>query len=303
MIELFVEDDANNPNEAVTLVNLMDERGVLGLIGAASSPVALAQAGPVEASGIPEMVVAASDAISSPFQYQINPPDSEQILGLIAFAEDRGFSRIAIMTDTGAYGTGSKAALDRMLPEAGLEIVGDATFEPGASNLTPQLSKLRDSDPDLIAMFTFGSPYAAAMQGLQQIQWSVPVFGNVSSSDPSVGVVAGAAADGLFFQQGLDDEKPEAQAFIDVWSAKHPDEDPDFVAAMAYDAVSVFAMAVEAGATTREQVQAWLLKNVVPGLATGRVDSAWDLPSHRALKGADLSYFVWTDGVPERVAE
>lgn len=294
-VELQFEDDANDPNEAVTLATKFAEEGAVALVGAHSSPVALAQAEAVEAAGMPEFVFGASNAIENPFQYQVNARDSEQIENVLNFAAAKGYDTIGLLTDTGAYGTNALAVLEETIGASDLEIVGSQTFEPGASDVTPQLVALRNSSPDFIAMFSFGTPYAAVVQGRAQIGWDVDIVGNVAAGDVAVGEIAGADATGLYYMTPLDTDSDRGGELLDAWQAAFPDAPLTFEGAIAYDTMTVIIRALVEGGTTREAVQDWLQSaDAVDGLVCGTMP--WDVASRHGLKADDLSFRVWENG-------
>lgn len=289
------QDDANNPNEAVTLVTRFAQADAVAMFGAHSSPVALAQAEAVEAAGLPEFVFGASNAIDNPYQYQVNARDSEQIKNVLTFAEANDFHTVAFLTDTGAYGTAALEQLNTVIGESDLEIVGSETFEPTASNLTPQLVALQRQNPDFIAMFTFGTPYAAVVQGTAETGWDVPIIGNVAAGDIAVGEIAGEDADGLYYMSPFGSETDAAKELIDAWEAEYPDDELTFEGAIAYDSMSVLLRAITEGGPTREEVQAWLQDAVeVEGLASGT--TAWDVASRAPIRAEDLTFRLWQAG-------
>ncbi|MDW5328392.1 ABC transporter substrate-binding protein [Plantactinospora sp. KLBMP9567] len=294
-VKVDFQDDANNPSEAVPLVTRFAQAGAVAMFGAHSSPVALAQANAVQAAGLPEFVFGASNSIKNPFQYQVNARDSEQIKNVINFAARNNFRRVGIFTDTGAYGTSAKQQLDAILGASDLEIVGSETFEPTASNLAPQLVSLRRKNPDFVAMFSFGTPYAAVVKGKAEIGWNVPIVGNVAAGDIAVGEIAGKDADGLYFMTPLGDESQASRALADSWAKAYPDDPLTFEGATAYDAMTVLIRALKQGGTSRQAVQEWLSKaTAIEGLACGK--SPWNLTERAPIKADDLAFRLWKTG-------
>ena len=299
-IELDVQDDANNPSEAVLLVTRFAQAGAVAMFGAHSSPVALAQAEAVEGARMPEFVFGASNAINNPYQYQVNARDSEQITAVINFAHQNGFKTVGLFTDTGAYGTSAKEQLEKILGASDIEIVGSETFEPTASNLTGQLVSLRRANPDFIAMFSFGTPYSAVVKGKKEIGWDVPIIGNVAAGDIAIGEIAGTDADGLYYMTPYNSTSPAGKALAEAWAQAYPNDPLTFEGAAAYDAMSALIQALKEGGTTREAVQEWLSNaTAIEGQATGK--SPWNLTERAPIKADDLSFRVWRNGQTEAV--
>lgn len=294
-IELEFQDDANDPNEAVTLTTKFAQEGAVALVGAHSSPVALAQAEAVEAAQMPEFVFGASNAIENPYQYQVNAQDSEQIVNVLNFAAAKGYRTVGLLTDTGAYGANALAVLEETIGASNLEIVGSQTFEPGASDVTPQLVALRGAAPDFVAMFSFGTPYAAVVQGRAQVGWDIDIVGNVAAGDIAVAEIAGTDATGLYFMTPLDTSSQKGAELLAAWEDAYPDAPLTFEGAIAYDTMTVIIRALTEGGTTRAAVQKWLQSaDAVEGLVSGNLP--WDVASRHGLKAEDLSFRVWQGG-------
>ena len=294
-VTLQFEDDANDPNEAVTLATKFADEGAVALIGAHSSPVALAQAATVESAKMPEFVFGASNAIENPYQYQVNARDSEQIKNVLNFAEANGYDTIGLLTDTGAYGANALTVLQDTIGASDLKIVGSETFEPGASDVTPQLVALRGANPDFIAMFSFGTPYAAVVQGRAQVGWDIDIVGNVAAGDIAIGEIAGEDATGLYYMSPLDTSSAEGAKLLAAWQDAYPDAPLTFEGAIAYDTMTVIIRALTEGGTSRAAVQDWLQSaDAVDGLVSGTIP--WDVASRHGLKAGDLSFRVWDKG-------
>lgn len=294
-VEVDYQDDGNDPNQGVTLVSRFDQAGAVAMIGAHSSPVALAQAQAVETAKLPEFVFGASNLIDNPYQYQADARDSEQIKNVLAFAKAKGYTTVGLMTDTGAYGTSALDQLTKVLDGSALTVVGSETFEPSASNLTPQLLSMQKANPDFIAMFSFGSPYAAVVQARAEVGWDVDIVGNVAAGDVAIGDIAKSDATGLYYQTPLDTGSAAGKELLADWETNFPDAPLTFEGAIAYDATTILIRALLEGGTTREAVQDWLTKATsVDGLVCGK--AAWDVASRHGLKSTDLTFRVWENG-------
>lgn len=301
-LALDVQDDEGDPATGVGLVDRFEQDGAVAIVGTYNSPVALAMSDGVRRAGIPHVVAAVSNAIAeegNPFQFMTTPTDVQQIQGIVNFLEERGLERPALMTDTTDLGSLAEEPLTQALTEAGMEPVAAETFEVDASDLTPQLLSIKNADADSIVMWTVGGAYARAMQGLQQIGYSVPVIGTAATSDPAVARIAGEAADELYYQDVMQPDKPQVVELNEAWAEKYPDDgEIPFIAMLSADIIAMIAECAEESEDDPRALQRCLETYSSTERAAGAEGSVWKYSrnDHEALTADDLVLKVYDEG-------
>ena len=76
-------------------------------------------------------------------------------------AQALGVSKYATLIENSGYGQGGKVYLPQRSPAYGMTIVEEQYFDPGATDLTPQLTNIKNSEAQLI--FVWGSSPTASM--------------------------------------------------------------------------------------------------------------------------------------------
>ncbi len=297
-IELDVQDDAANPTNGVALLDRFAQEGVVGAVGYYNSAVALAAQKPAEEKKIPLMVQGINSDINNPWTYHSVATDSEQARGATIFLKDRGSSKFAIMTDTSAFGTSALKQLNIALKNAGLTPAASETFEVDASDLTPQLLRIKNANADAIILFTIGAPMARTMQGLQQIGYKVPVVGNFTAADSAVSRIGGTAVDGLYYQDMVHPGKEAVNKLNGPWKEAYQG-DIGVYAVVAYDQTAILLEGIKAGATTGPDMKKFLDKYSSKDRVSGAPGSTWKYTEtdHGGLKAEDMAWVVYKQGV------
>ena len=304
-IVLDFQDDAGDPTTGVALVDKFVQNGAVAIVGTYNSPVVLAQSDAVAAAKIPQLAFAVSSAIAekkNPWVFQTGPTDVGQIDGIVARLKKLGLSRPALLTDTPAFGTTAKPLLEEKLSAAGLTPVLSDTFATDAADLSSVLLKVKQSGADAVVAWTVGTPYATLGKGAQQVGLGLPIFGSASAADPSVPELAGPAADEIYFQSVIDNDKPAVREVAQRWASEFPEGVPS-EAFQARDMLTVIVDGVRAVGPDRARLRDYLETYSSSELLSGRVDSVWkySADNHVGLGGENLVWNVYRAGVVQVV--
>jgi len=83
------------------------------------------------------------------------------LLNLDYLSQDLGVTNYAALIENSGYGQGGKVFLPQLSPGFGLTIVEEQYFDPGATDVSPQLTNIASSDAE--AIFIWGSSPTASM--------------------------------------------------------------------------------------------------------------------------------------------
>lgn len=108
------------------------------------------------------------------FRIQINNDIQAEYMVTRA-VEEEGFTRIALVNDTGALGTGGRNDLKYYLKEKyGLEPVADVTYIPNEIDMLSVAQQLKDANPEIILSFALGEDGARIVKSLEKIDFAPP---------------------------------------------------------------------------------------------------------------------------------
>ena len=89
-----------------------------------------------------------------------------------------------------------------MAPDVGVTIVSDQTFNPGDTDMTAQLTKIKNSDAEAIVMWTAGPEAAIIAKNVKDLGIDLPLFGSHGIARREFIDGAGDAAEGVRFAAG-----------------------------------------------------------------------------------------------------
>jgi ABC-type branched-subunit amino acid transport system substrate-binding protein len=170
-VELTEGDSGDTSTDtANTTVDRELSENVDAIIGAASSAVTLTVIDKVVNAGVvlfsPANTSAAlSDYPDKGLYFRDAPPDALQGEVLAGMIAEDGHSTLGMMVLNDPYGTGLADALVENFEASGGQVVERIEYDPQASTFDAEVQRIRDADPDAIALITFeeGSRILATM--------------------------------------------------------------------------------------------------------------------------------------------
>jgi branched-chain amino acid transport system substrate-binding protein len=303
-LEILIEDDATDEAKAVAAATkLIDQEGVIAILGASGTGQTMAMRGDIDRAGIPQISMAGGTVVTGQFDPLVfQTPWSNTIVVpfvLSAIAED-GHKKIAVISDTGGYGKDGLAVIQEQAPEAGLTIVSDQTFNPGDTDMTAQLTKIKGSDADAILMWTAGKEAAIVVKNTADLGIELPMYGGSGQARSEFAAGAGEAAEGFVFGTGKSlipanwGEGTEEFTVVSDFATRYEEaygQAPDIFAGHAFDAVAILADALARAGNdpSPEQLRAAIeeTKDLI-GFGGSFTFSATD---HNGLTSEDLALY------------
>jgi len=269
-IELIFEDDATDPAKAAAAATkLIEQDGVLAIIGATGTAQTMAMRSEIQRAGVPQVSMAGGSVITAQFDplvFQTPWPNRIVVPYVLKTMARKGLTRIAVISDSGGYGKDGHDIIVKEAPGAGISIVADETFNPGDTDMSSQLTKIRAANPDAVLMWNAGKEAALVAKGMKQLGMTQPLFGGPGNGRKEFIDGAGDAAEGFRFAAGkilvpsaygTDSEAYRvATEFIDSYTAKWG-KAPDIFAGHAYDAFLIVVDALKRvdGDVTPEKIR------------------------------------------------
>ena len=236
-IEWIYRDDAYNPTQATQVVNqLVLEDEVFAVVSGLGTPVHRAVLDFLNSEGVPDLFVSSgsllwNDPETNPYTFGWQPdyfiegkiigdyiaenfPDAK--LGLFLQGDDFG--------ENGAAGLRSTAAAD--------QVVAEATYVPGATDVTPQIQQLQAAQADFVLGFNVPTYTALSQLSARRLNYSPQWFySNVGSEQDLVGgllqrfsegqVSGESPLDGVltteYYPTADNTDDPWVQLFQQVW--------------------------------------------------------------------------------------
>lgn len=225
MIEVILEDSGCDPAKTVAATKrLVSQEEVFALHAGVCSGDILAVKRDMERQGVPFMNLgAASSQLTNPVASNLfSPLPNTTVVGqtLVNFAMSRpGTKRVAVISHPNDWGKSQLDPAIALLQEKyGMEFVENVSMERGATDITPQVLKLRASNPDIVLSFLYPTETAIFVRQAGQFALEMPLLGCFGApyEDTVKQVDNAAATENLFIFHGL--SAPAKSAEFKPWA-------------------------------------------------------------------------------------
>ena len=265
-IELVERDDeAKNERGVQVTQELINKEQVVAAVGFINTGVALASQRFYEEAKIPVINnVATGSKITHQFEapefpdnYVFRTSASDGIQSAMIVDEAvvrRKFTKVAILADSTNYGQLGRQDLEKALDKRGIKPVAEEKFNIKDVDMTSQLLKAKEAGAQAILTYAIGPELAQIANGMEKLDWRVPMIGSWTLSMANFIDNAGKNGDGArmpqtFIQEG---DTPKRKAFIAAYQKAYKIERiPSPVsAAQGYDSLYLLAAAIRQASTT-----------------------------------------------------
>jgi len=309
-IQLIVYDDESDATKSLLMVKkLIKTDEVPVIIGPSLSGTSLAVVGEVEEAKVPMIACAASFKIVTPpeerqWVFKVAGSDSHVVEKLYDYMKSKGITKIAIMSPPTGFGDSGRAELLRLAPEKGMTIVADERYGDKDTDLTPQLTKIRGSQPQAIVNWSTGPTQVLAVKNWRDLGMSsIPLYQSHGFGNRKNLELAGGAAEGVLLALArvnigplLPDGQPQKVLIMDYtkeYEARYKEPISSF-GGHAWDAMQLAMAALKEAGPDRAKIRSFLenTKNFV-GMHGIFKFSAQD---HGGLSKDDLEMVVVKNG-------
>jgi branched-chain amino acid transport system substrate-binding protein len=249
-----------DPAKCATLATrLIEQDNVLAIIGPTGSPESLAIIDTVTTANVPLVSCAANIGIVTPVSerywvFKTPQADKEVAAEILRYLQAQGITKIAIITDTNAFGAGGKKVLNSDAGNYSITIVDDQTFASEDTSMQSQLTHIKGTDAQAVICWATDKPSAIVAQDMQTLQMTIPLFCSHGIANKAFIDEAVAAANGVIFPAGkllIVDEVPATDPQKDVltqyktdYETKYPGKTASTFGGHAYDALSMVVIAL-----------------------------------------------------------
>jgi len=280
------DDEAKNERGVQIAQELINKERVTATVGFINTGVALASQRFYQDAKIPVMNnVATGSVITHQFDdqpenyiFRNSANDSIQAPMIVEEAVTRrGFTKVAILSDSTNYGQLGRADLEKALQAKGIQAVAVEKFNIKDVDMTAQLLKAKSAGAQVILTYGIGPELAQVANGMTKLGWKVPMVGSWTLSMANYIDNAGPGGEGARMPQTFIQEPttPKRQAFIinylKTFNPKNNRIDSPVSAAQGYDSIYLLVAAIkQANSTDGPKIRAALedLKTPVDGVVT-----------------------------------
>lgn len=251
-VELIIEDTKSDPNAAVSAFNKLTSRDkVIGIFGSSLGSETFAVMPQAKKLGIP-MIAPNSTLIvtrqGNEWVFRSVVGDPVVISGTLEYIKKvLNAKRAALIYQTDAYGTGGYQEFKKLHEKYGIEFVAEEKFSISDTDLSVQLTRARAANPDAIILWGTTPAPAIGIKNMKQLGINVPVISGTAAVIQQNVEIAEGAGDGKWVLAGILDAAnllPRQKRGVELHQKKLG-KVPDLFNAIAYDAIMIYAQALE----------------------------------------------------------
>jgi branched-chain amino acid transport system substrate-binding protein len=289
-IQLLLEDDASNPDTAVTKANLLlSTNQVKALLGPSALGSTVAVGSVTAPRNFPQI---ATSGIGVPVErerqcvFHMMPAQAVNAAGLLAYATEAvKAQRVAVLHDSG-FGQAVMNALKDLAPKYGVTFVAVEKYDMNATDMSAQTAKVKAANPDLVfAISASPTPF----RNLKQLRVTAPVITPLAAAVYETVKAMGDAAEGVVFAEFLvaEDPRPSEKEFVERFQAEYGKLPKNFEAA-AWESLRLITKVLnEVGADAPDEKICAALRGKHVGTHT---DYDFSQPDMTGLKVSTFSY-------------
>ncbi len=245
-VRVVVEDDQGKPEEAATVVQkLINQDGVIAVIGEVASSRTLAAAPICQAAGVPLITPASTNPKVTEvgdyvFRICFIDPDQGRVMAQFAHAS-LGARNVAILTDVkNDYSVGLARFFEERFRQMGGNIVAKESYTEGDIDFKAQLTAIKAKSPEAIFVPGYYTEVGLIGRQAKELGLAAPLLGGDGWDSPKLFEIAQGALEGMYYSNhySVSDPGPVGERFMDAYRAKY-NQEPDAFGVLGYDAANV----------------------------------------------------------------
>ena len=257
ILKFIVEDSRSTPAGAIAAYDKLIAQGVQAILGPRNSTVFREALAVAQENGVVAISpTSAARGLSAMGDYIFRTSLTVDRLipsGVQTTQKALGYRRVATIFDSGdAFSQSSDAVLKEAFTDNGVEVLTTETFQTGDTDLSAQLTRIKEMNPDAIFVSAQATEMTEVLiQGRQLgIPSEVRFIANLILTPEQI-QRAGAAAEEVivFTAWSSTADTPGNRAFVENYRAKYGGE-PNVFAAQSYAAVYILAKALGTASST-----------------------------------------------------
>lgn len=254
-IELFIEDDAGNPDTALTKARLLvEQRGVDMLVGNLAANTGLAVAEYAKGNGIPYFIpVIAADDLTQ----RSRIPNVVRLAGwtssqtthpLGEYAAKQGYKTVVTLAQDYAFGHENVGGFVRTFTENGGKVLAQLWNPIGTPDFSSYLAQIQNYKPDVVFVEETGADCGRFIKAWNEfgLKGKIALLGNETLVDQSLLRGMGSEAEGVLsvgkFAEGRN--APETANFVAEYDKAYKLL-PSYYSVNMYAAAQLLAAAIE----------------------------------------------------------
>ena len=274
-LELILADTEGNPAKAASIAKkFIHKNNVVAIIGPTLTDAGMNVKKVVDSGKTPTIMTVGGDPVImggkfGPFKYVFKSPQRSSIAveRLFIYLKEKKLTRIAMLTAADGFGKDGEHWMEELAPKYGIEIIARESFGTRDTDMTAQLTKVKNVNPQAIVAWTIGPAGSIIAKNKAQLGINLPLFQCHGLPDPKYVELAGPASEGdrmpatkLMIVGELPDSDPQKaviQEFVKLYTEKGYDQQfpINTHSGYAWDAIMMVANAMKKVGTDKDALR------------------------------------------------
>ena len=261
---IMVDNQSSNPGALAALQNAVEQEKVLALIGVVKSTQVLATSDAIKGYGIPTFIGGTNVTLTrqgNPWLFRVRPDDSITALAMIKYIkEDLKLSKVGVLHDSDAFGTGGGDLVETYAKEYGLTVVRREKYTTKDKDYTAQLLSVKNAGAEILIAYSTNPEDAAVIQRqYRQLGSPFKFLGSPAHQHRDAINLARDAAEGIFAIADFVPGQTEANRKYAEDYKKEYNEEYDGLSAWTYDGLKILVNAIKKAGEDRAKIQEAIL--------------------------------------------
>ncbi len=201
-LQLVHYDDAGDASAARNFASrLIRSDRVDIIVGGSTTGATMAAVPMVQQARIPFISLAGAAVITDPIKpWVFKTPQSDRAAAerVLQDIKDRGLTKVALISGTDGFGRSGREQTLVVAKEMGVEIVADVTYSPSDTDMTAQLTRIRNTPGvEAVFNFSFGQSSAIVTRNYYQLGIKHPFYQSHGVASNSFLDLLGDSGEGL----------------------------------------------------------------------------------------------------------
>lgn len=261
---IIVDNQSTNPGALAALQKAVEQEKVLALVGSVKSTQILAMSDAVKNYGVPMMIGGTNATLTrqgNPWLFRVRPDDSIAAAAMVKYIkEDTKLTKVGILHDTDAFGTGGADLVEKGVKESGLSVARREKYTTKDKDFTAQLLSLKNAGAEIMVLYgTNPEDVAVIQRQYRQLGSAFKYIGSPSSQMKDALNLSKDAAEGLLAVADFVPGQSEVnRKYADDYKKEY-NEEYDTTSAWAYDGLKILVDAIKKAGEDRAKIREAIL--------------------------------------------
>ena len=259
----IVDNQSTNPGALAALNKVVEQDKVLALVSYLYSTQVFATADAIKGYGIPTIIGATNVGLTkqgNPWLFRVRPDDSIAASAMVKYIkEDTKFTKIGLLHDQDAFGTGGADLVEKGAKDFGLTVVKRMSITTAVKDLTAELLAMKNAGAQILIFYGHEEATALLQRQMRQLGSPFKFLGSPSAASKDSLNLARENAEGIWavvdFVPGQTEEN---RRYAELFKKEY-NENYDSLSIWTYDGLKILANAIGKAGEDRDKIREAIL--------------------------------------------